>query len=127
MARWFYSKFLNVLDSGLYHVTVVNGVCNSSDSIMIQLDSCLINDIPNIFTPNGDGINDYFIIENIEKYPNSKLEVFNRWGRIIFKDDNYKNDWDANGINSGTYYYLFYPNDSSGKLTIQKGFITIIR
>ncbi|MCB9335574.1 MAG: gliding motility-associated C-terminal domain-containing protein [Flavobacteriales bacterium] len=120
-------NFLNVLDSGLYHVTVVNGVCNSSDSIMIQLDSCLINDIPNIFTPNGDGINDYFIIENIEKYPNSKLEVFNRWGRIIFKDDNYKNDWDANGINSGTYYYLFYPNDSSGKLTIQKGFITIIR
>jgi gliding motility-associated-like protein len=112
----------------LYYVTVeYGGGCSTTDSIYIQLDSCLISNIANIFTPNGDGINDFFIIKNIEKYPNSKLEVFNRWGRVVFIDDNYQNNWDAKGLSSGTYYYIFYPNDSTKKSKLLKGYISIIR
>lgn len=119
--------FYSVNEPGNYFVTVQLGSCITTDSINVQVDSCLISIVPNIFTPNGDGINDYFIIENIERYPNSTLEVFNRWGKIVYKSDNYKNDWNGNGLATGTYYYVFVPNDPFGKISIKKGYISIIK
>lgn len=121
------NNYFNVLGAGIFFVTVQNGVCTTTDSIYVQVDSCLMRVIPNVFTPNGDGINDFFIIENIERFPNSKLEIFNRWGNLVFKHDNYKNDWDGNDLNAGTYYYIFYPNDLTGKSEIQKGYFSLIR
>ncbi len=56
---------------------------------------------PNAITPNGDGINDTFEIAE----PNSKIKIWNRWGKLIFKSDDYKNDW-GKDIASGTYYYF---------------------
>ncbi|MBL4669321.1 MAG: gliding motility-associated C-terminal domain-containing protein, partial [Flavobacteriales bacterium] len=99
----------------------------SSDSIYIQIDSCNINEISNIFTPNGDGLNDFFFIKNLEQFPNSKLEVFNRWGNLVYSDNNYQNDWDGDEQKTGTYFYIFYPNDLSGRAQLQKGFISLIR
>ena len=116
-----------VLDSGLYYVTVAYGNCSVTDSIYVTLDSCTISMVANVFTPNGDGFNDYFVIEGIEHYPNSKLEVFNRWGDSVFEDHNYQNNWDGGNLKTGTYYYLFYPNDPTGKARVKKGFITLIR
>ena len=87
------NTYFNVLDSGLYYISVSLGSgCYSSDSIYIQIDSCNINEISNIFTPNGDGLNDFFFIKNLEQFPNSKLEVFNRWGNLVYSDNNYQND-----------------------------------
>jgi len=71
----------------------------------------------NEFSPNGDGVNDTFIINKIIGYPNNTLEVFNRWGNSVYKKTKYDNSWDgtSNGrvtISSesklpvGTYYYL---------------------
>ena len=66
-------------------------------------------------SPNGDGINDLFVIENLEAYPGSTLEIFNRWGTKVYESDNYINDWEGISINSlnigggdlpeGTYFY----------------------
>jgi gliding motility-associated-like protein len=56
---------------------------------------------PNAITPNGDGINDTFEIAEA----GSKLQIWNRWGKRIFKSDNYKNDW-GKDVAAGTYYYL---------------------
>ncbi|MFY9151922.1 MAG: tandem-95 repeat protein [Prolixibacteraceae bacterium] len=72
--------------------------------------------LPNqIFTPNGDGQNDTFIIYGIEAYPNSRVTIFNRWGSVVYEKIGYQNDWDGNSNMSkvgskplpvGTYYYV---------------------
>ena len=85
-------------------------------------------DATNILTPNGDGINDEFVIRNITLFPTHKLIIFDRLGRIIYSDVNYKNDWEGtlNGapLPEGTYYYIF---DVGAGLPNYKGFITILR
>ena len=83
----------------------------------------------NGFTPNGDGINDFWIIDNIERYPNNKVYVFNRWGNKLFNTVNYNNvnnKWDGkvNGkaVTAGTYFYILL--DDTEKL-LKKGWIEI--
>lgn len=67
---------------------------------------------PSIFTPNGDGINDYFIIPCLEtgRFPNNKVIVFNEWGLEVFSAQPYNNDWDGtygnNPLPVGTYFYI---------------------
>ena len=76
--------------------------------------------IPNAFSPNGDNINDRFVITGIEDKQESKFEVFNRWGTLVYrsKGQNYENDWDGKSTESsmvsagddlpnGTYFYVF--------------------
>jgi gliding motility-associated-like protein len=62
------------------------------------------------FTPNGDGINDTWLIINIENHPNSFVRVFNRWGDEVFSKRNYQSDWDGTNRGkdlpeAGSYYY----------------------
>ena len=70
----------------------------------------IIDDIlffPNIITPNGDNINDIFVITNANKYPSNLLQVFNRWGKLVFEMKDYDNTWDGGDLADGTYYYVF--------------------
>ena len=69
-------------------------------------------DVSQAFTPNGDGINDTWVIHNIENHPNSIVRVFNAWGMEVFSVRNYQNDWDgrykelsAKLPDAGSYYY----------------------
>ncbi|UZR92593.1 gliding motility-associated C-terminal domain-containing protein [Chondrinema litorale] len=68
--------------------------------------------VPNIITPNGDGYNDYLLIENLEYYPENRLQVLDKWGKEIFVVENYQNDWagtDSNGmaLPAGNYMCVF--------------------
>ncbi len=81
--------------------------------------------IPNVFTPNGDGSNDYFVITGIEYVPNCQLMIFNRWGKKIYESSDYKNDWDGGNSADGVYYYIF--NLPEGKITSYHGTVTILR
>jgi gliding motility-associated-like protein len=85
-------------------------------------------DATNILTPNGDGINDEFVIRNITLFPTNKLIIFDRSGRVIYSKVNYKDDWEGtlNGspLPEGTYYYIF---DVGAGLPNYKGFINIVR
>ncbi len=61
--------------------------------------------IPNVFTPNGDGRNDVFEIEGIEGFDRIEVTVINRWGNEVYRNTNYRNDWNGGNLNEGTYYY----------------------
>jgi gliding motility-associated-like protein len=60
---------------------------------------------PNVVTPGTDGINDYLQFVNLDKYPNSRLYVYNRWGNLVYENGNYLNDWKPN-VEDGVYYYV---------------------
>ena len=68
--------------------------------------------IPQAFTPNGDGINDYWEIEGIENFPNAIVKVFNRWGHEVYATGGYQNNWDgiyknnSKKVPAGSYYYI---------------------
>uniref|UniRef100_UPI003D6559FC T9SS type B sorting domain-containing protein n=1 Tax=Psychroserpens mesophilus TaxID=325473 RepID=UPI003D6559FC len=80
--------------------------------------------IYNEFSPNGDGVNETFVIDCIETFPNNTLEVYNRWGNIVYSTRGYKNDWEgtsngrvvldgSNQLPVGTYYYVIDLGDGS--------------
>ena len=124
------SPYLTVSGDQVYYVTgtTVNG-CIETDSVMISTASNLT--IYTGFTPNGDGINDVWDIDNVEFYPNITVEVYNRWGKLMFSSKGYSSGdrWDGtyNGkdVPIGTYYYVINLNDESG--IIERGPVTIVR
>ena len=66
--------------------------------------------IPNAISPNQDGKNEAFAIEGLEMLGTVSLEIFNRWGGIVYKTSDYKNDWSGTNTNGNllpddTYYY----------------------
>jgi gliding motility-associated-like protein len=98
-----------VNNNGIYQLTVTD-VCGNtqSDQINVAVEtSCALN-IPNIITPDGTGpsVNDLFYIANLDKFPGSKLAIYNRWGTKIYESDDYKNNWNGSKYHDGTYYYV---------------------
>lgn len=94
---------------GTYYVSFTDQ-CGSTGTTTIVTQRCDTK-IPNVFTPNGDGLNETFEIFGIEGFRGSKLQVFNRWGALIFEDKDYKNNWSAKDYADGVYYYIFTRSD----------------
>ena len=118
-----------ISQSGTYTVTGTNtSGCKSSADIII--DKLPIPDsvatTSNILTPNGDGINDYLVIENKDAYQSCKINIYNIWNVLVYSQDGYNNDWDgtSNGkkLPDGAYYYIITCDD---KATL-KGNINIL-
>ncbi|MFP4287865.1 MAG: gliding motility-associated C-terminal domain-containing protein [Bacteroidota bacterium] len=83
--------------------------------------------IPNVFTPNGDGVNDLFEIENLEYYPENTIVIYNRHGKKVFEENNYENNWwDGGNFAQGTYYYVL-TYSRQGKKRDTHGVISLIR
>ena len=77
--------------------------------------------IPNVFSPNGDGTNDALTFEGAQYYPNTSLQVFNRWGNEVFTSSNYKNTWKPRDVPDGTYFYilkLYTGKEYTGNVTL---------
>lgn len=104
--------------------------CKNVDMIIVRVIEKPAGDIViyNTFTPNIDGFNDFWIIENIEQYPGNHIEIYNRNGHKVFEADDYENNWDGKYFGSdlpaATYYFLIDLGDDS---EIIKGDLTIIR
>lgn len=99
---------------------------NLADNTSTSLKKIVGLDVPNVFTPNGDGVNDAFEITGLNKYPDNEITIFNRWGNTVYHKKGYLSDWTGNGLNEGTYFYVLQLNDS-GSTETYKGYITLLR
>ena len=111
----------------LYTLTITSAFgCGTSDNVFVKLLRTPV--IPNIFSPNGDGINDRWVIEHLDSYPGCVVEIFNRYGQQVHQIRNYSTPWDGriNGKDApvGTYYYIIDPKNGRKPIT---GFVDIIR
>lgn len=83
--------------------------------------------IPNLFTPNGDGVNDMFVIEGLESYSSPRLVVRDKNNRIVYQSANYRNNWDGGSCPEGVYSYEFtftyqgIESQAVGKVRIMRG------
>ena len=67
--------------------------------------------VDNVVTPNEDGKKERFYVENLEYYPGSQLQVFNRWGQKVYEHPGYDNSWVPAELEAGSYYYNLTPPD----------------
>jgi gliding motility-associated-like protein len=110
-----------------YRLTVSSAAgCTAYDDVKVFFLTSPI--IPNAFSPNGDGINDVWNIPSLESFGNSKVQVFNRYGKIVFNSTGYRKPWDgsSNGkiLPTGVYYYIINAGNGkkpyAGSLTLLK-------
>ena len=128
--------------------TVLNGSCLDAVSVNMEVDDrcstlpeggCVLV-VHNAFSPNGDGINEFFKIDNIEIrecFPSVRVEVYNRWGVLVFESNDYDNGNRAfrgisegrttinknEGLPTGTYFYIIQYTTAEGKSESKDGYL----
>ena len=125
----FYGDFYSYTTGlpGYYVVNIQQDYCLESGRVVIDFrpEYCELI-IPNIMTPNGDGENDTFNVTSIGRFAGSTCQIFNRWGNLVFEDNDYDGTWRAIDISDGVYYYVIGVKRSSG-IEYHSGDLTILR
>lgn len=125
-----------IAEPGYYKVTATSAVCGEqiSDSIRVDFygcESCLF--VPSAFTPNADGLNDVFRVRTNCILRNFKLNIFNRWGQLVYSGNSITDGWDGNykgmPADLGVYYYQVTAESVLGEIRQlgSKGDVTLIR
>ncbi|WP_299452223.1 gliding motility-associated C-terminal domain-containing protein [uncultured Microscilla sp.] len=122
------TSMITVTKAGDYFLEVNMAGCTFRDRVKITVRECDPETdnlfIPNIITPNNDGKNDQFVIEGISN-KGWALEIYNRWGSLVYQTGNYTNNWSGGGLPSGMYYYhLKHPQKTDKRY---KGWVKILR
>lgn len=134
---------LYVTSSGIYRVTIRNACFTSQQSVQVTFVDCkdpslgFVNcsgitqsAVPNIFTSNNDGKNDCFGMQGAAEMKGYSLEVFDRWGKRMFRSSGSVLDWDGEGAASGVYFYVmrFECGEVRSVVTrVIKGSLTLVR
>lgn len=111
-------------DSFRYEIEDEEGQ-TATATVIVMLNECGIK-IPNAFTPNGDGVNDYFVIPGSERFDRMELSIFNRWGNEVYRSNNYDNNWAGLNLHEGVYYYQLRAYEA-GRLVYQDGWVLLRR
>ena len=102
------------------------GGCTRADSVFIKV--LKFPEIPNTFTPNNDGIHDFWEIKYLFTYPGNRVQVFTRTGQLVFESKGYAKPWDGNmngkSLPFDTYYYIIEPGSGRKPVT---GYVTIVK
>jgi gliding motility-associated-like protein len=116
---------IDVMESGTFYATAVDEhACHSTDSIVLVTKDdgyCFI--IPNLITPNNDASNQFFEVGGI-RLNLWNLEIYNRWGDKVYQSKGYNNDWQADGVGDGLYYY--HLENPVNKVQTYKGWIQVV-
>ena len=128
------SQFYTVTSPGIFSATVTSTCGLGSDQIVVlpcanedPTDNSTVNfNFPNVITPNSDGINDLFEIDNLPQ--NTEVIILNRWGNVVFSSENYQNNWDGKDTSGqelveGVYTYKY--KTQKGK--VGHGFLHLVR
>lgn len=117
-------SYLEVSQEGNYTILVKKNGCSTQKEFSVKVINTVI-DIPNILTPNGDGINDYWVLPlNFSFKEDVNIEVFNARGSLVFKSNYYQNNWPENNADlRGQLYYFVIKKKNN---VIKKGTITVI-
>lgn len=129
------SSLLNI-PKGIYSLTVTDqSDCSGSKTIAVELDSTGAADcddiaVYDVFSPNGDGVNDVWVIDGLDAFTGNQLQIFNRWGSVVYEAKPYLNDWkgvsdDGDALATSTYYYILKLNDTNN--SVFSGTITLVR
>ncbi len=124
-------------NAGIYSLVVSSNSCSAAVStVVVGVNNCSDTDffIPEGFSPNGDGINDLFVIRGIQYYPENVFVIYNRWGDKVLEANPYQNTWDGKAtlgiriggdeLPVGTYFYVLDLHDGS---KVYKGTIYLNR
>jgi gliding motility-associated-like protein len=112
-------------------ISVTNAGCIANSLVAITVDiPCLDFVVPNVFTPNGDGIDDTYLVK-VKFMSEYKISIFNRWGQEVFYSENSNSPWDGkvNGsiAPAGVYYYIIQATCEDGNYFEKNGFLQLIR
>jgi gliding motility-associated-like protein len=115
-------------DQFTYFICNDNGCDNATVTIEVQCEGLEIFDG---FSPNGDGINDVFFIANIDAEGENLLQVYNRWGHLVYEKRNYENDWagtwKGKDLPDGTYFYILEVEQLDGSQEVFRGSLELHR
>lgn len=110
-------------NTNTFEVTVTDTCGNSvSDIVVINVILECKLEVPNIFSPNGDGINDNFVVSGVGLKTYS-ASIFDRWGRKVFESTDVTQSWDGKNVDDGTFYYVIKAESNAGKLFDEKGYL----
>jgi gliding motility-associated-like protein len=121
----------SVSTSGTYWVQSSNGQCGNSDTLSVLISDCEIEiELPNVFTPNNDGVNDNFIPIKYKGISKANLIIYNRWGEKLFYADNLMLGWNGsykdNNCSDGTYFWIVQYTTIMDESKELKGVLTLI-
>ncbi|WP_293304835.1 gliding motility-associated C-terminal domain-containing protein [Pedobacter sp. UBA5917] len=83
--------------------------------------------VHNVFTPNGDGKNDTFFIDNLNSFEFNELTVINRYGSTVYQEKDYKNNWEGSGLSDGTYFYIIRVRNGTSAWVELNGYVTLLK
>ncbi|WP_159038645.1 gliding motility-associated C-terminal domain-containing protein [Brumimicrobium mesophilum] len=127
------SQVFTPLESGYVFVQAnAEGCLSDLDSILISINLNCDVIVPNVFTPNGDGVNDFFKLIESEGVQELECVIVNRWGNIVQEFDIPNFKWDGtnkngNEVNDGTYFYIIKAKTSNGTELEKSGFVQLVR
>jgi gliding motility-associated-like protein len=98
--------------------------CIFTDTIYVSSVNC-DDALPNFLTSNGDGVNDYLVIDEAILFPNNHLTLYNRWGEKIFDQESYQNTFEGSRFSEGVYWYVFYQDPINNPKKVKQGFLHI--